>query len=61
MYGRRKAKPIGFSNRDDPKRLVTVGIHYIVDLDNVDKDLVTDNDRLTKICDTSLEMGERLY
>ena len=57
MYGRRKAKPIGFSNRDVPKRLVSVGVHYIVDLDNVDKDLVTDNDRLTKICDTSLENG----
>ena len=58
MYGRRKAKPVGFSNRDVPKRLVSVGIHYIVDLDNVEKDLVTDNDRLTKICDTSLESGE---
>ena len=49
MYGRRKAKPIGFSNRDVPKRLVSVGVHYIVDLDNVEKGLVTDNDRLTKI------------
>ena len=67
MYGRRKAKPIGFSSRDDPRRLVirseesnplppplyvappeliTVGVHYIVDLDNVEKDLVTDNDKL---------------
>ena len=79
MYGRRKAKPIGFSSRDDPRRLVirseesnplppplyvappeliTVGVHYIVDLDNVEKDLVTDNDKLTRICDQSLERGE---
>jgi S-adenosylmethionine decarboxylase len=72
MYGRRKAKPIGFSSRDDPRRLVirreesnplppeliTVGVHYIVDLDNVEKDLVTDNDKLTQICDQSLENGE---
>ena len=78
MYGRRKAKPIGFSSRDDPRRLVirseesnplppplyvappeliTVGVHYIVDLDNVEKDLVTDNDKLIRICDQSLERG----
>ena len=59
MYGRRKAKPIGFSNHDDPRRLVIrsedsnpppppplyiappelvpVGIHYIIDLDNVEE------------------------
>lgn len=69
MYGRRKAKPIGFSNHDDPRRLVirsedsnppppeivSVGIHYIVDLDNVEE---TDNDTLVRICDESLEKGE---
>ncbi len=76
MYGRRKAKPIGFSSHDDPRRLVIrsedsnppppslyiappelvpVGIHYIVDLDNVEE---TDNDTLVRICDESLEKGE---
>jgi hypothetical protein len=82
MYGRRKAKPIGFSSRDDPRKLVIrlgesnplppplyiappellpVGVHYIVDLDNVDNDLVMDNDKLTRICNNSLENGGSDY
>ena len=53
MYGRRKAKPIGFSNRKS-----FVGLHYIVDIDDVRNELITNNDKLIELCDASLEIGE---
>lgn len=53
MYGRRKAKPIGFSNREP-----FVGLHYIVDIDGIRNELITNNDKLIELCDVSLEIGE---
>jgi len=53
MYGRRKAKPIGFSNRKH-----FVGLHYIVDIDGIRNELITNNDKLIELCDASLEIGE---
>lgn len=53
MYGRRKAKPIGFSNRKP-----FVGLHYIVDIDGIRNELITNNDKLIELCDVSLEIGE---
>jgi S-adenosylmethionine decarboxylase proenzyme len=36
----------------------TVGIHYIIDIDDVDAGMMIDNDNLIKICDKTLEIGE---
>lgn len=53
MYGRRKARPPEFSNGKP-----FIGLHYIVDIDNVRKDLISNNDKLIQLCDMSLERGE---
>lgn len=37
---------------------VLVGLHYIVDIDDVHVDLINDNHRLIEICDQALKLGE---
>jgi len=57
MYGRQKAIPIRNSDIKS-NNSQSVGIHFIVDLDEIDTDLINDNIRLIEICDEALKVGE---
>jgi S-adenosylmethionine decarboxylase proenzyme len=55
MYGRRKLGRVKVS-RVQPE--TSVGIHYIVDIDDMVTDLINDNKSLIEICEKALELGE---
>jgi S-adenosylmethionine/arginine decarboxylase-like enzyme len=55
MYGRRR---LGRINAPDVLEQKSVGIHYIVDIDDMQADLITNNKRLIEICDEALKLGE---
>ena len=55
MYGRRKLGRMKVS-RVQPE--TSVGIHYIVDIDDMVTDLINDNKSLIEICEKALELGE---
>ena len=55
MYGRRR---LGRINAPDVLEQKSVGVHYIVDIDDIQTDLITNNKRLIEICDEALKLGE---
>tara|TARA_B110000305_G_C19309354_1_gene573243 strand:- start:275 stop:667 length:393 start_codon:yes stop_codon:yes gene_type:complete len=55
MYGRRR---LGRVKQPPPPQSISVGIHYIVDIDDLNTDLINNNTSLIEICDKALEIGE---
>jgi|TARA_B110000483_G_scaffold234754_1_gene305284 S-adenosylmethionine decarboxylase len=55
MYGRRK---LGRVKQSQVPSQTSVGIHYIVDIDDMDTDIINDKKNLIEICEKALELGE---
>ena len=55
MYGRRKLGRVEVSHVPPE---TSVGIHYIIDIDDMVTDLINDNKSLIEICEKALKLGE---